>query len=734
MLRTCLAAATVLAVVAVVSGPTTGRAQLRAPAAVSPQEGEGIGTIDDLRRPVHFDELRALRSFFERVDVSTIADGLARPTASSPLTLAAAVARLPAEWEAPFFFVQAAIRYVPYDGGVRGARGTLEAGGGNAIDQALLLAAMLDARGTETRFVRGRLDWADAARLVVDTSTPSSPEPGDPWPRWLEAAADHWWVQAQRDGEWVDLDPSFADAVVGEPVGASSQSYDRLPAELLTRVRLQLRRGDLIVAEAELPASAVVGETVHLGFTAQSTDAIALWELSETLVLEQAEALVRLARALGFLPHPRTSAAADDPAAALQPGEPIALAAPQPVGVEQVKRPRRRRPSAFQRILLDADAGPWTARFEVPGQVLEAGPFEESDLDLLSVRVSVAAPRVPVRSFEVPWGGGADGALAVAIGAGRVADARLALEAGFLHAEIGRLAALEQAARVSMLPPISYYDAAETLEDAARGGWSAFERRVPGALAWALLQGIDRVSENSPAGRVVRQGLRMATVRWRPPGTAQRGSLEVVVSDPVTVGRLSGSASSASLRAAHGLLQSAVLSQILNRLAERAPETAFDVTLRAIGTGRDLVVLHGEEQLPTGWPAVARAEATLGLRAGYAVLASETLDDGQTGWWQVGVFDGEMVGWIPSAEMALQGRVEVGPDAQLDDLGALLASLPSLHRATRWLADVSGNGSMALASVPAAACASATVAADVLTVTVEAPFPYPDVLSLCGSR
>ncbi len=728
MLHTRPVVAALLTGLFVASSSPTSAVQSRPASSIRSQDIEGIGRIEDLQRPVHVDQLRALRSFFERVDVAGVAAQLARPAMGTELSIAAAVARLPAEWEAPLFFVQGAIGYVPYAGSVRGARGTLESGGGNAVDQALLLAALLRARGVETRLARGRLDWAAAARLVVGTSTPSAPEPGDPWPRWLEGAADHWWVQARRDGQWIDLDPSFVAAAAGEPVVVASEWHDRLPPELLTRVRIELRRGDLTVAEAELPASRVVGETLLLGFTSQSRDAVELWELSESLVAEKAEALKRFARGLGLLPR---SARTPEPAA-VGSRQPVTPPAERPTSAGRAQHARR--PSAFRRIFLDPDVGPWTARLQVPGQVLETGPFEESDLDSLSIRVTVLAPGAPAHSLEVPWGGGAAGALAVAIGAGRVPDARLAVGAEMLHAELNRLAALEQAARGSMLPPISYYEAVETLDAAARDGWRAFERRVPGALAWALLQATDRVSDQSPGGRVVREGLRLAAVRWRPPGEAVSGSLEVVMSDPVTIGQLSGLASAASLRAANGLLQSAVLSQILNRLVERAPETAFDVTLRAIGTGSGLIVVSNEEQLPAAWPAATRAEAMLGLRAGYAVMAPGTFDDGHPGWWHVGVFDGEMVGWIPGPQTALHGRVDIGSAAPLDDLETLLASLPWLHRATRWLADLSGSGPMALASVPAAACGSATVAANVLARTLAPPFPHPDVLSLCGPR
>ena len=115
-------------------------------------------------------------------------------------------------------------------------------------------------------------------------------------------------------------------------------------------------------------------------------------------------------------------------------------------------------------------------------------------------------------------------------------------------------------------------------------------------------------------------------------------------------------------------------------------------------------------------------------------MAPRTFTDDHSGWWYVGVFDGEMVGWVPGVQKALQGRVDVGSVGRLVTLDRLLASLAPLHQATRWLIYLSGRGPMALASVPSAACGSAAVAADVLATTLMSPFPYPDVLSLCGPR
>jgi transglutaminase-like putative cysteine protease len=66
-----------------------------------------------------------------------------------------------------FRFVADEIRYEPYPGILRGAQGTLKARAGNSADQALLLAALLDASLVPYRFAQGALDVAAAAQLLA---------------------------------------------------------------------------------------------------------------------------------------------------------------------------------------------------------------------------------------------------------------------------------------------------------------------------------------------------------------------------------------------------------------------------------------------------------------------------------------------------------------------------------------------------------------------------------------
>jgi hypothetical protein len=66
-----------------------------------------------------------------------------------------------------FAFVRDDVRYEPYRGVLRGARGTLLAMSGNSLDKSLLLQEMLQAGGYNTRLVRGELPADQATALVT---------------------------------------------------------------------------------------------------------------------------------------------------------------------------------------------------------------------------------------------------------------------------------------------------------------------------------------------------------------------------------------------------------------------------------------------------------------------------------------------------------------------------------------------------------------------------------------
>ncbi len=128
---------------------------------------------------------------------------------------------------AAFAYVRG-MTYEPYQGALRGTRGTLWSAAGNSADQASLLIAMLRAAGTPARYRHGSLDTADAQTLIasmfppvtgVAGHVPPGTDVADPLndPALLALTQDHWWVEAYLPGQgWTDLDPSFPDAAVGQ--------------------------------------------------------------------------------------------------------------------------------------------------------------------------------------------------------------------------------------------------------------------------------------------------------------------------------------------------------------------------------------------------------------------------------------------------------------------------------------------------------------------------------------
>jgi hypothetical protein len=84
-------------------------------------------------------------------------------------TVADKAADLRYDLNALFRFVADEVEYDPYEGALRGANGTYWGLAGNSVDQALLLAALLDEALVETRFVVGELSDEVAERLLAST-------------------------------------------------------------------------------------------------------------------------------------------------------------------------------------------------------------------------------------------------------------------------------------------------------------------------------------------------------------------------------------------------------------------------------------------------------------------------------------------------------------------------------------------------------------------------------------
>jgi hypothetical protein len=81
-----------------------------------------------------------------------------------------ALARVVTTPQAAFEFVRDQIAFEPYPGILKGARGTLVTRGGNALDRALLLAAILERNGTTARIAHGRLAPDQAGNLLREAA------------------------------------------------------------------------------------------------------------------------------------------------------------------------------------------------------------------------------------------------------------------------------------------------------------------------------------------------------------------------------------------------------------------------------------------------------------------------------------------------------------------------------------------------------------------------------------
>jgi uncharacterized membrane protein len=139
------------------------------------------------------------------------------------------------------FYIVRDMGFEPYQGALRGTRGTLWSAAGNSVDQASLLVALLRGASIPARYRHGTLNTADA-QLLLGSMFPAPAglaghlPPGtitaDPLndPALLALAQDHWWVEAYLPGlGWTDLDPIFPEAEVGEIIATpANDGTDRI--------------------------------------------------------------------------------------------------------------------------------------------------------------------------------------------------------------------------------------------------------------------------------------------------------------------------------------------------------------------------------------------------------------------------------------------------------------------------------------------------------------------------
>ncbi len=242
--------------------------------------------------------------------------------------------RIGPDLEANFTFVRDQIRFDPYAGTMRGAQGALISASANALDRSLLLASLLEAHGFKARIARGTLgadkvqllvkaflaprpaSADDPARKIAQTvrdageadllpAAESTRTRGEQLRRWIDGRAsadaaalrsvlgdsarwfkdgaskdvqqrlaDHCWLQVERDGQWLDLDASFAGAKPGQRFAEPAASFapPDVPADLVHRIRVSVvaeyadgdARSETTVLDVTVPAVDLVTHQMRL--------------------------------------------------------------------------------------------------------------------------------------------------------------------------------------------------------------------------------------------------------------------------------------------------------------------------------------------------------------------------------------------------------------------------------------------------------------------------------------
>ncbi|HEY3249263.1 MAG TPA: hypothetical protein VGK88_13365 [bacterium] len=234
-----------------------------------------------------------------------------------------------------FTWVRDSTRFVPYRGSLRGTVGVLMDRMGNSLDRALLLGELYRLAGISTRLAHATLG-AEQVNTVLATVRLPKMSVGSPsrdvlladaeqraksagldarqardqlqatWDRThtmaMEArgrsrtqaeklarivgsavaagpslapdAADHWWLQWSRDGQWVDADPTLPDASVGAAMTAPAETmtvedlppavFHQLTIRVIIEQATENSSAEHVVLTRTLRAAAHLGQRITL--------------------------------------------------------------------------------------------------------------------------------------------------------------------------------------------------------------------------------------------------------------------------------------------------------------------------------------------------------------------------------------------------------------------------------------------------------------------------------------
>lgn len=122
-------------------------------------------------------------------------------------------------------FVRDEIAFHPYEGLLRGMRGTLMSRAGNSLDQSLLLAYLLKSAGLDARIVRGELDAEQTRQLLEQVRRA---EPGGDLAPVRAAIAEQFGEEAIESGSTSEWDP---EALEQAAAATSTWLRERLASE-----------------------------------------------------------------------------------------------------------------------------------------------------------------------------------------------------------------------------------------------------------------------------------------------------------------------------------------------------------------------------------------------------------------------------------------------------------------------------------------------------------------------
>ncbi len=152
-----------------------------------------------------------------------------------------------------FEFLTSQIGFESYAGSLRGARGTLWSGAGNALDVSSLGIALLRSSGVPSIYARGTLDDARAGELIGTMFTdpyratgfiPAGTTVSDPvhHAKLLGETRDHFWIRFDAGAGLTDMDALMPGAAAGQAFATPLGTFAEVPDAMRHKVTIRIDR------------------------------------------------------------------------------------------------------------------------------------------------------------------------------------------------------------------------------------------------------------------------------------------------------------------------------------------------------------------------------------------------------------------------------------------------------------------------------------------------------------